>query len=172
MHWIELYPAVGQWLAISLGKRPNGARQLEEIWLEWSLATQWPLTTELILSDRDEDSAAVLRWLREEPAALAVQAETPEEAAGFAYATINELPQNVAEHYFARCLVAATSDVARLLADSATPLIIIVLEPEAGVVQAIARRGHHVLAAFGQNPGFKATLANLSGPLVRELKPP
>ncbi|MFX4781953.1 hypothetical protein ABTC12_19505, partial [Acinetobacter baumannii] len=43
VHWIEQYPAVGQWLATALGKRPPGVRQLEEVWSEWSLATQWPL---------------------------------------------------------------------------------------------------------------------------------
>jgi transcriptional regulator with XRE-family HTH domain len=164
VHWIELYPAVGQWLATSLSKRPTGARQLEEIWLEWSLATQWQFTPELILSDRDEDSVAVLRWLREKASTLAVQAETPEEVAGFAYTTINELPKDVAEHYLARCLVAATSDVARLLADSVTPLIIIILEPEPGVAQAIAQRGHHVLAAFGQNPGSQGNARKLTRP--------
>ena len=108
VHWIELYPAVGQWLATSLGKRPAGARELSEVWLEWSLATQWQLTPELILSDRDESAASVLRWLRGEPSTFGLQASTPEEAAAFVYATINQLPGDVAEHYLARSLVAGT----------------------------------------------------------------
>jgi transcriptional regulator with XRE-family HTH domain len=164
VHWIEQYPTVGQWLATALGKRPPGARQLEEVWLEWSLATQWPLPIDLILSDRDEDGAAVLRWLRGQPSALALQAEASEEVAAFSYAAISQLPPEVAEHYFARCLVASNSEVARHLAGSVTPLIIVVLEPEAGVAEAIAQKGHHVLAAFGPNPGSQGTVRKLGRP--------
>jgi hypothetical protein len=164
VHWIELYPAVGQWLATSFGKRPAGARQLDEIWLEWSLATQWQLTTDLILSDRDEDAVAVLRWLRGASASLALQAETPEEVAGFVYATISQLPLDAAEHYLARCLVAGTSDIARMLADSITPLIIVLLEPEPGLAQIIAQRGHHILVAYGQNPSSRGVVRKLARP--------
>ena len=165
VHWIELYPAVGQWLATALGKRPPGVRQLEEVWLEWSHATQWPLPTELILSDRDEDAAAILRWLRQEASALAVQAESSEEVAAFAFAAISQLPPEIAEHYFARCLVASSSEAARHLADSKTRLIIVILEPEEGVAETIAQKGHFVLAAFGQNPRSRDTVRTLNRPL-------
>lgn len=164
VHWIELYPAVGQWLATALNIRPPGARQLDEIWLEWSLATEWPLPVDLILNDRDEDGAAVLRWLRGKHSALALQAESSEEVAAFVYAAISQLPAEVAEHYLARCLVASNSEVARYLADSATTLIIVILEPEAGVAEAIAQKGHYVLAAFGQNPGTQGTVRKLGRP--------
>ena len=164
VHWIEQYPAVGQWLATALGKRPPGVRQLEEVWSEWSLATQWPLPPDLILSDRDEDSAALLRWLRDEPSAMAFQGESPDEVAAFAYATIHQLPADIAEHYLARAIVASNADAARQLASSRTPLVIMFLEPEAGIAEAIAAKGHHVLAAFGQNPGSQGTLTKLSRP--------
>jgi hypothetical protein len=164
VHWIELYPAVGQWLATALGKRPAGARQLSEVWLEWSFATHWQFTPELILSDRDESAAMVLRWLRGQPSTFGLQATASEEVAAFVYATINQLPGDAAEHYLARCLVAGTSDIARLLADSVTPLIIVVLEPEAGLAQAIAQRGHHVLAAYGDNPSTRGAVRKLERP--------
>ncbi|MEZ2142245.1 XRE family transcriptional regulator [Bradyrhizobium sp. DN5] len=164
VHWIEQYPAVGQWLATALGKSPPGVRQLEEVWSEWSLATQWPLPPDLVLSDRDEDSAALLRWLRDENSAIAFQGESSEEVAAFAYATIHQLPGDIAEHYLARCVVASNSDAARHLASSRTPLIIVILEPETGVAEAIAAKGHHVLAAFGQNPGSLGTVRKLSRP--------
>jgi transcriptional regulator with XRE-family HTH domain len=164
VHWIEQYPAVGQWLAAALGKRPTGVRQLDELWEEWSRATQWPLPNDLVLSDRSEDSAVLLRWLRDGHSAIAFQGESSEEVAAFAYATINQLPPDIAEHYFARCVVASNSDAARQLAGSRTPLIIVILEPEAGVAEAIASKGHHVLAAFGQNPGSLGTVRKLSRP--------
>lgn len=164
VHWIEQYPAVGQWLATALGKRPPGVRQLDELWEEWSRATQWPLPPDLVLSDRSEDSALLLRWLRGSHSAIAFQGESSEEVAAFAYTKINQLPSDIAEHYFARCVVASNSDAARELAGSRTPLIIVILEPEAGVAEAIAAKGHHVLAAFGQNPGSLGTVQILSRP--------
>lgn len=164
VHWIELYPAVGQWLATLLGKRPPGARQLEEVWLEWSLATQWPLTPELVLSDRDEDAVAVLRWLRSDASALSLQGETPEEVASFFHAAISQLPPEAAEHYQARCLVASTLEAARALADSATPLIIVLLDPEPGLAQRIVKRGHHVLLAYGGNPNLPGEVRKLARP--------
>ncbi|CCD86689.1 conserved protein of unknown function [Bradyrhizobium sp. ORS 285] len=164
VHWIEQYPAVGQWLATALGKRPPGVRRLDELWDEWSRATQWPLPPDLVLSDRSEDSAALLRWLRGENSAIAFQGESSEEVAAFAYATINQLPADIAEHYFARCVVASNSDAARQLASSRTRLIIVILEPETGVAEAIAAKGHHVLAAFGENPGAQGSIRKLSRP--------
>ncbi|AUW47192.1 hypothetical protein CUJ84_pRLN3000054 (plasmid) [Rhizobium leguminosarum] len=151
VHWIELYPAVGLWLAIALGKRPAGALDLREHWLEWSLATRWPLSTELLLSDRDESATRVLRWLREPSSILAVKGESPEEVSAFFYSAISQLPHEIAEHYLCRCLVAASPEMARLAGDSATPLIIVALDPEPGLVQVLAKKGHHVLAAYGQD---------------------
>lgn len=34
----------------------------------------WSLTEDLVLSDRDQDAAEVLRWLRGEPSLLSLQA--------------------------------------------------------------------------------------------------
>lgn len=164
VHWIELYPAVGQWLATALGKRPAGVRQLDDVWQEWSMATKWPLPTELILSDRDKDGAALLRWLRGKPSAFGLQAESPDEVAAFAYAAIGQLPSDIAGHFFARCLVASDSESARRLANSATHLIIVIFEPEPGAAEAIAEKGHHVLAAFGQNPTSQGSVRKLDRP--------
>lgn len=52
VHWIELYPAVGHWLAVAMGRRPQAVRQLVEAWEEWSRSTERPLTTELICGAR------------------------------------------------------------------------------------------------------------------------
>ena len=164
VHWIELYPAVGQWLATLLGKRPAGVRQLEEFWLEWSLATQRPLTQDLILADRDDDAIAVLRWLRSEAALLSLQAESAEEAAAFVYAAISQLPSDAAQHYLTRCLVATTADGARMLSDSITPLIIILLDPELGLAGRLAQRGHHVLLAYGGNTDQRGDYRRLARP--------
>jgi hypothetical protein len=96
VHWIELYPAVGHWLAVTIGKRPPGVQQLDEAWEEWSLSTQWPLSAALILAGRDEDATQVLRWLRGEPSVLPVQAESADEAVAFSMLLFNSFPTNIA----------------------------------------------------------------------------
>ena len=164
VHWIELYPAVGQWLATLLGKRPPGVRQLDEVWLEWSLATQWPLSRELILSDRDEDAIAMLQWLRSRASLLALQAESAEEAAAFAYAAIMQLPADSAQHYLTRCLVATNADAARMLADCITASIIVLLDPEPGLAGRLAQRGHHVLLTYGGNTDRRGDYRRLARP--------
>jgi transcriptional regulator with XRE-family HTH domain len=164
IHWIELYPAVGQWLATLVRKRPPGVRQLEEVWQEWSLATQHPLSQDLILADRDEDAIAVLQWLRSGAAILTLQAESAEEAVAFAYAAINQLPPATAQHYLTRSLVAVNAEAARTLADSSTRLAIVLLDPEPGLAGRLVQRGHHVLLAYGGNTDQRGDYRRLARP--------
>jgi hypothetical protein len=170
VHWIECFPAVGQWLATYLQRRPPGVQQLEEIWTEWSRATERPLTPQLIMSERDENGAAVLRWLRAPAEALVIQGETVEEVASFLYASIKELPDAIAVHYLARCLVTTTSQAARQLADSVTPMVIVLLDPEAGLAQAMADKGHHVLLAYDGSSGSHVQGQKLRRPLPESIE--
>lgn len=123
VHWIEQTPAVGLWLAVRLGKRPPGTRELEDVWTEWSLATQWPITEELVLSDRDQDAAEVHRWLRGAPSVLSLRATTTDEVVAFFHATLTELPDDHAAACRTRCLVATTAEAARGLGDASSALI-------------------------------------------------
>ena len=161
VQWIAQHPSIGLWLAVAMGKRPQGAHQLEEVWSEWSLATQWPLSEDLILSDRDEEAAKVLAWLRDEPSLLALKAETAEEAAAFLYAAITMLPDEAARHYLSRALIAGDGNVARALGDGADPLIIVLIDPEPGLAKRMSLAGHYVLLSYGDGehaPGDETTL--------------
>jgi len=149
VNWIERHPSVGLWLAVQMGKRPQGAHLLEEIWTEWSLATRWPLSEDLVLADRDQEAAELLKWLRGEPSTMALKAETADEAAAFVFATLRTLPPDLAAHYLSRSVIATNADTARSLSDGADPLIIILLDPDPGLAQRIARAGHFVILAYG-----------------------
>ena len=166
VHWIEQTPAVGLWLATHLGKRPPGTRELDEVWEEWSLATQWPLTEDLVLSDRDQDAAEVLRWLRGEPSVLYLRATTTDEVVAFFHATLSELPDQVAASYRARCLVATTASAARGLANAPKPLILLLTGPESepGLAQRLADRGHYVLQSYDERPVTRGEVRTLARP--------
>lgn len=164
VHWIEQTPAVGLWLAIRLGKRPPGTRELDDVWQEWSLATQWPLTADLILSDRDQDSAEVLRWLRGKPSVLSLRATSTEEAVAFFHATLNELPDDWAATYRVRCLVVTTAEAARAVANAAPPLILLLTDPEPGLARSLAEHGHFVLQAYDERPVARGEVRPLARP--------
>nr|WP_192355983.1 helix-turn-helix transcriptional regulator [Mesorhizobium mediterraneum] len=164
VHWIEQAPAVGLWLATRLGKRPVGTRGLEEVWEEWSLATQWPLTADLVLSNRDEDAAEALRWLRSAPSVLSLQATTADEVVAFFHATLSELPDDAAAAYRARCLVTTTPEAARALANAPAPLLLLLTDPEPGLARVLATRGHYVLQAYDDRPVARGEVRVLARP--------
>lgn len=164
VHWIEQKPAVGLWLATRLGKRPPGTRELDEVWEEWSRATKWPLTNDLVLSDRDQNAADVLRWLRGEPSVLSLQATTTDEVVAFFQATLSELPEDMGKAYRSRCLVATTAAAARALANAQAPLILLLAEPEPGLSRILADRGHYVLQAYDEGLVTKGDIRTLERP--------
>lgn len=169
--WIECHPGVGQWLAVRLRKRPRDLKSLADLWEDWSGATQVPLSAELTRIGRDEDAAAVLKWLSE-PAAepLFVQTESVEEAAAFFHATIEMLPDRYFQAMETRVLAPETSAAATELADGMTPLILIVNEADVGLAQRLSRRGHHIYVALGPNSEVPASVRRLAKPTRHELQ--
>lgn len=147
VHWIELLPAVGHWLATHIGKRPGACRDIEEVWQDWSLSTKWPMSSEIVLAGRDKESARLLRWLYAAPSVLTVEAEDTAEALAFLYSSIDQLPLEYRDYYLYRCLAAEPPD-ARRLADGMSSLILALEDPDAGFAANLAQKGHHVYAVI------------------------
>lgn len=164
VHWIEQNAAVGLWIATRLGKRPAGTQALEGVWKEWSLGTEWPLTEDLILADRDEDAAEVLRWLRGEPAVLSLKATSTAEVVAFFHATLSMLPADLAAAYRARSIVATTHTAARALANASAPLIVVLTEPEPGLSRILVEHGHYLLQAYDERPISRGEVRTLARP--------
>ncbi|WP_413741885.1 helix-turn-helix domain-containing protein [Sodalis sp. RH15] len=158
VHWLEMCPAVAQWLSVKVGRRPVGLRNLEEVWSEWTGATTIPITADVLLTGRGEDQIAVLRWLRERPQLFSLQADDPEEAFAFLHAAISPLPECYRLWHWSRCVVVGSNEVARQLVGLGTPLIIVLSDPEPGVAQRLVDDGHHVFSAYGSG-----IIANSSG---------
>lgn len=164
VHWIEQHPAVGLWIAARLNKRPSGTQELEDVWDEWSLATERRLTEDLVLADRSEDSAEILRWLRGEASVLSLQATTSEEVVAFYHATLSELPDTIAASYRARTLVVSTVEAARALSNAPAPQILLLTEPEPGVARTLVQRGHFVLQAYDERIAGRGEVRALARP--------
>jgi len=164
VHWIELYPQVGLWLAKLMGKRPIGIRDLEEVWREWSLSTRWPMSAELLLAGRDEEAARVLRWQHGQPSALALEGQSTQEAIAFVYAALSQLPDEYRAAYEQRCLVVSTAEAARQIGLSQVPLTIVLEEGEPGLAVELIRKGHHVLLPHGSAIGSPDDVIRLPRP--------
>lgn len=169
-HWLETCPAVAQWLTGRAGTRPRGLRNLEEFWAEWVRATQTPLTPDIVLTGRDKEQAAVLKWLRGQPSLLSICGEAPDEAVAFLYAAINALPEPYRLSHLSRCMLVDTPETARQLIGLRTPLIIVLMDPEAGLARRLADDGHHVVAAYGANAQDFLDTLRLSRPWTFDLQ--
>ena len=168
VHWIEMYPLVGHWLASLIGRRPPGLRRLEEVWEDWSLATEPPITAELVLAGRDEESIRALRWLRGETGLLSYQADSRMEAIAFLHASISTLPRTHSETYLSRAIVAAPEQ-ARALGTSMSGLIIVLEEPDPGLAATLAQR-HLVYVPIGTDASSGQAATILPRPLSMDVE--
>jgi hypothetical protein len=95
-----------------VGKRPGDDRDIGQVFDEWSLATDPPLSADLLLGDRDEQATDVLRWLNKPPWVLSMQAEATSEAIAFLRAVIDPLPISHRFFWESRLIVARSDDAA------------------------------------------------------------
>ncbi len=169
VNWLDLYPGVAEWLAVRINRRPEGLRNLREVWNEWSLATVPAMSREVILADRDDQAVRVLRWLKKSPRVLSVQAEAADEAIAFLHAAVAQLPLNYRIYWESRILVARSDDVARQLVGLGPKLVVVLNGGDPGVARALGEDGHHVYVAFGSDVGSPADVTRLPRPWRRTI---
>ena len=144
--WLEEAPAVHTWLSILIGKIPPSTNDLEAYWTEWSGATRPALTPELLLSGRGKAVAEMhSRLANVVGQAVAVCAESREEATAWVYCVIQDLPPERTESILARCLVVESPEALRHLTGAKTPLVLVpTFDPEE-LASAAIRAGHAVV---------------------------
>jgi hypothetical protein len=90
--WLGRCPAVHRWFARLIGKRPDGALDMEQAWGSWSSATKLQCNTDLVLSGRQDEAEKLQKLLNAEPANISVAAESKEEAYAFVIAALMSNP--------------------------------------------------------------------------------
>lgn len=161
VHWLDRHAGVAEWLAVRIGRRPAGLRNLPEVWDEWSLATRPPLTPEIVTADRDDEMVKVLRWLNAEPSVMPIQAEAVDEAVAFLYSAVNQLPEPHRLFWMSRIVVADSDAIAREIAGLSDKLVVVLTGGDPGLAARLVRDSHHVFAAFGSDVGTPATVLRL-----------
>ena len=162
--WIALYPQVGSWLAARLGKPISAGQPLEMFWHEWSLSTEWTMSTELVLGGRDRDAVELLKWLYDKPTVRSVQGDSAGEGIAFLYAAIGMLPDQYKKSISSRCIVAPSPEAARTLGNSSSRLVIIMESSEPGLASRLVEQGHQVLVAYGSRVGTSDVVSVLGRP--------
>lgn len=119
--WIHQCPAVHRWFARRLGKRPEGAFDIEQAWDDWRLATEPPSNENLVIAGRDEALENLMRILKNEPSVIKVFGESKDEAYAFILASIIKKAQEL----IPRVLIISDAGEWFSAIESENPLILI-----------------------------------------------
>jgi hypothetical protein len=158
--FLEIAPAVHIWASILIGKRPEGAIDIESYWNEWVSVTSPKTTPALVIAGREEPADMVSRWLQDEPSCLSLQAETQDEAVAFLAACLQRLPEEIGSAVTERSVVVENEFEWRRLSLCPEPLVLVPTFGERNLVASAVQRGHHVLLPLGLSEA--ATTANIA----------
>jgi hypothetical protein len=158
--FLEIAPAVHIWASILIGKRPEGAIDIDNYWNEWVSVTRPQTTPALVIAGRQEAVNRISEWLQGEPSCLSLQAETQDEAVAFLAACLQRLPEDVKTAVTERAIVVENEIEWRRLSLCPEPLILIPTFGERSLVASAIQRGHHVLLPLGLSEA--ETTANIA----------
>jgi hypothetical protein len=168
--WLELAPVVHIWLSFRLGKHPQGVRDLAKFWADWSDVTNPPMSPDLVISGREDESERLRQWLGEEPSALTLRAESREEALAFFAATLHRMQPEERAPYMARGVVAEDLEAWRQLTTVDNALVLLPLLEVRDDVAVAIRDGHHVLVPLGKAEGRSSGTVELPRPRRQDAK--
>lgn len=143
--WLEDAPSVHIWLSTHLGTRPEGVTDLNVWWNEWAEATDPPLSPAFMLAGRGDFATSVAVWLQRPASALAIAADTRDEASAVLCSVIRELPAKDREPLMARALVVHDAAVWQRLIIVRQPMVLVPLFDNPGNVTTAIKSGHHTL---------------------------
>lgn len=154
--WLEQCPAAHRWFARVIGKRPEGAWDIERAWSGWSHATKPACSADLVLAGRQEQASKLTNGLKAEPSVISILSDSEEEAYAFALAVIMKHVD-----FSSRLLVVKEPKEWDFLIDSPQPLILI---PRFDIHLSLGiatQRGHWVIlpVSYVQLGGRQADVA-------------
>jgi len=139
--WLHQCSSVHRWFARRLGKRPEGALDVELAWHYWRSATQPPSNEDLVIAGRTEAVKSLTQKLKNEPSVIRVFGESKDEAYAFILASIIKN----AEELTPRVLIINDSREWLTIIESENPLILIPLFDNPINWRLAINRGHWVI---------------------------
>jgi hypothetical protein len=161
--WLDQTPAAHARVTAMLGRKPDGAADLESAWNDWAAKTVPPLPASLVTAGRSKEVEKVLVWLHGEPSSVSVAGDSMEEAFAFVAVALLGLPEEERTALLSRVLVVRTPAawdevLARAGTDSKLVLIPVFEGPEPAEATA---SGHHVAVPAGNNAVTVGTVITL-----------
>jgi hypothetical protein len=152
VQWIERCCATAAWFQQEvLGNAlPPGVQNLEDWWSFWRDRSRPPLTSKIVLAGRDEAAAHLRERMVRGQEVVALQADSPEEAIGFAVAAVLETSETdpARELILARGLVVSNPDALPQIPRD--PRLCLVTRGQVSEnADGLARRGHTVIVPLG-----------------------
>jgi hypothetical protein len=138
--WLDQCPAIHRWFARLIGKRPEGAWDIEQAWNSWSYATQLACNADLVIAGRQNQANDLVNQLKANPSIIRVLGESEEEAYAFALAVIKKYME-----FSSRLLVVKEPNDWDILIDSQQPLILIPQFENSHSLGLATQRGHWVI---------------------------
>jgi hypothetical protein len=149
--WLELSPSVHVWLSILIGKHPENVIDLENFWLEWISVTNPKMSSELVISDRNQQSDKIKNWVEQnQPSSLTIKTESKSEAISFFAAVVNEIPNEKREKVFSKSLIIKDLSVWRNLSVFDKSLILIPEFDDEFLPLKAIENGHQVFIPLGK----------------------
>jgi len=139
--WLHQCPAVHRWFARCMGKRPEGALDIEQAWDNWRFATEPPSNENLAIAGRTEAVENIIQKLKGNPSVIRVFGESKDEAYAFILASIIKN----AEELGPRVLVINDSDEWISVIESNNPLILIPVFDDPINPGLAMKRGHWII---------------------------
>lgn len=148
--WLEQAPAVGAWLAKSIGKYPQGVLSVEDWWIEWSQVTTPSLVPELVLAGRKNQVESIKEWMSSSPFLKIIQAPTKDEAIAFIAALIYTLPEREKNFYLSKSIVILNLKSFRHITTTCKKGLLLIPQFEETEKAIVAsQQGHHVYIPIG-----------------------
>jgi hypothetical protein len=86
--WLESAPGVGLWLSELCGIAGAGVHSVESWWARWATQTAREISHEALFTGREEARESLVDLLERQPAFIGIRADSAEEAAAFACASL------------------------------------------------------------------------------------
>ena len=167
--WLELCPGVAATVAREIvGNLPiTGALSTDEFWKEYSTQFQPPLTEEVLLAGRKEQSQSVIQMLTGSGQVHRWQGDSLGEVLAFTIACIRKSEAEVRNFLETRTLLVESKDVARQLAGS--PHLIFAVRGEAVDLAGMVSENHPVIVPLGRDSLRSADATRLKRPSTFEM---
>jgi len=149
---LEAALAAHIWLSELLNKPVSGVESMEQWWSRFSNSTLPTLSPELVLSDRVDEAASLLRIVEEDPRIVTISASSQDDVIAFVGAVLLTSPEERRADLLARTLIVRDAYTLLQLDQVANLLILVPFEEDLRRDALLVRSHHVVLIAEEDTP--------------------